>query len=289
MKPRVLLIDADVFAYEAASFVEVETHWGDGYYTWHTDAEEVKRVFMRKVEEVNDTLKASKTILCLSDPDANWRKSVYPQYKSHRAGVKKPLALRAVKSWLMEEHDAQMLPSMEGDDLLGILATSPNYMAQAEKIVVSLDKDLKTIPGTYCRRPLEGGGFPEIEKITKRQADDWHLIQTLAGDPTDGYPGCPGIGMVKAQRFVTERVGVQVFQHEMKRGPRKGQVEVRFEEVPMDDPWQVVVSHFEAAGLTEADALVQARVARICRATDYNPQTKEPILWTPPTRKGKDA
>jgi hypothetical protein len=27
--------------------------------------------------------------------------------------------------------------------------------------------------------------------------------------------------------------------------------------------------------------LVQARLARILRASDYNTQTKEPILWTP--------
>ena len=33
----------------------------------------------------------------------------------------------------------------------------------------------------------------------------------------------------------------------------------------------------------KADALVQARVARILRNTDFNFKTKEPTLWTPPS------
>ncbi len=45
--------------------------------------------------------------------------------------------------------------------------------------------------------------------------------------------------------------------------------------------WDTVVNAYEKAGLTEEDALVQARVARILRASDYDQSTQEPILWTP--------
>ena len=38
---------------------------------------------------------------------------------------------------------------------------------------------------------------------------------------------------------------------------------------------------FEKKGLTEDDALLQARVARILRASDYDFKKKEPIMWTP--------
>ena len=34
--------------------------------------------------------------------------------------------------------------------------------------------------------------------------------------------------------------------------------------------------------MTEEDALTNARLARILTAEDYNFDTKEPILWTPP-------
>ena len=37
------------------------------------------------------------------------------------------------------------------------------------------------------------------------------------------------------------------------------------------------------AGLTDAHALTQARVARILRASDYNFKERTPILWTPPS------
>jgi DNA polymerase-1 len=42
-----------------------------------------------------------------------------------------------------------------------------------------------------------------------------------------------------------------------------------------------VVSLYAKAGLTEADALRQARLARILRWTDWDNKKKEPILWTP--------
>jgi len=35
--------------------------------------------------------------------------------------------------------------------------------------------------------------------------------------------------------------------------------------------------------LTEEDALVNARLARILQTSDYDHKTKEPILWTPPS------
>lgn len=45
--------------------------------------------------------------------------------------------------------------------------------------------------------------------------------------------------------------------------------------------FEQVVKIFESKGLTEEDALRQARVARILRASDYNKKKKEVILWNP--------
>ena len=46
-------------------------------------------------------------------------------------------------------------------------------------------------------------------------------------------------------------------------------------------PWARVVRTFESRGLTEEDALVQARVARILREGDYDFAERQPILWSP--------
>ena len=81
------------------------------------------------------------------------------------------------------------------------------------------------------------------------------MYQTLVGDSTDGYKGCPGVGKVKAGRMLT---GLK-------------QVEM----------WEAVVEAYKRKNKTEEDALQQARVARICRATDYDYKEKKVKLWCP--------
>jgi DNA polymerase-1 len=45
--------------------------------------------------------------------------------------------------------------------------------------------------------------------------------------------------------------------------------------------WERVVSAYEKAGLSEAEAITQARVARILRASDYDFVNKSVKLWSP--------
>ena len=45
--------------------------------------------------------------------------------------------------------------------------------------------------------------------------------------------------------------------------------------------WATVVKAFEDKGLTEDDALLNARLARILTIDDYDTKRQEPILWTP--------
>jgi DNA polymerase-1 len=45
--------------------------------------------------------------------------------------------------------------------------------------------------------------------------------------------------------------------------------------------WQTVVNTYEKAGMTEEDALLNARMAFILRDGYYNKETKEIKLWTP--------
>jgi DNA polymerase-1 len=95
--------------------------------------------------------------------------------------------------------------------------------------------------------------FKETVEITPEEGAKWHLIQTLAGDNTDGYSGVPGIGIKRAE---------QIFK-------LKGYT------------WKAVVETFEEKGMTEKDALINAQLARILTTDDYDHEKKEPILWTP--------
>jgi DNA polymerase-1 len=47
------------------------------------------------------------------------------------------------------------------------------------------------------------------------------------------------------------------------------------------DHWNAVLNAYEKAGLSEQDALVQARVARILRASDYDFKERKVKLWEP--------
>lgn len=250
---RLLLIDADVVAYNAAAACEKATHWGDGYWTWHCDENEVRQAVLDKIDQYREALDATDVKLCLTDSEGNFRFGVLPSYKGNRKSTKKPLVLKAIKEWLIEEHDAYFRPGLEGDDCMGILATAAGV--KGEKIIVSIDKDMKTIPGLYCR-DLESG----VVEISEAEADYFHMYQTLMGDSTDGYAGCPGIGPKTAEAILAEAAG-------------SGDLEVL---------WPLVVKAFAKKGLSEADALQQARVARILRASDYDFKKKEPILWLPP-------
>lgn len=259
---RTLLIDADVVAYQAASSVEAATHWGDGYWTWHCDEHLVKDAVETQIDAMMDNLSAQAYKLCLTDSEGNFRKSVLPTYKGNRANVKKPLVLKVIKEWMIEEHEAYFRPGLEGDDCMGILATMPGR--RGDHIIVSIDKDMKTVPGYFCRNTADNW---DVVEVSEAEADYWHMFQTLTGDSTDGYAGCPGIGPKKADAIL----GGAPQPEDGYYGPGAF----------IRGLWPLVVKTYEKAGLNETEALTQARVARILRASDYDFKKKEVILWTP--------
>lgn len=243
------LIDADILAYQAAAGCEVATKWDDDLWTLHASEREAQGKMLDHIAAIMDKVKADRFTLVFSD-SANWRKDVLPTYKANRSGVRRPMVLKALREYAMEIYPFQMRPTLEGDDLIGIIATGDEIL-EGDKIICSLDKDFKTIPGKHYNF-----GRDEFFQIDEEQASYWHMMQTLTGDTTDGYSGCPGCGPKTAEKIL---------------GP-----------LHPDDYWKAVVKAYTAAGLCEEEALVQARVARICRATDYNFKTQKVKLWNPP-------
>lgn len=273
--PTIALMDGDIFAYEIAAGAEEPIHWGDGLWTLHAWEEPAKVRLEGRIEELSDSIGADRIIVALSD-DTNWRKDVLPSYKENRSGQRKPMLLNILKDHLAENYETFILPGLEADDVLGILATWRKL--KGDKVIVTKDKDLQTIPGLHFLSHREDEG---VFEVSEEQADKWHLIQTLAGDITDGYQGCPGVGIETARKIIEEPFGWEQYEHTFKSGPRAGTTETRWRKREVDSPWEAVVSHFEKAGLSEDEALVQARVARICRASDYDFKKKEVKLWTP--------
>ena len=240
-----LLIDADITAYQATAGAEQEYEWDDDIWTIYTDLKEAKESFNYTVDKLRKETKIDEYTLCFSD-STNFRKAIYPEYKGLRK-TRKPVGYTELKRWAMETHPSFYKPTLEADDCLGILATK----FPGKVVIATMDKDLLTIPGTvYKSKP---DGTAEMINVSEKEADYNFLMQALTGDTTDNYKGCPGIGPKRAEALFKKHGAV----------------------------WKTVEDAYLAAGLTKEDALVNARMARILRASDYDFDKQEVILWTP--------
>ena len=190
---RTLLIDGDIVAYRYSSTVEQEVDWGDDVWSLWSDAKEAKQLILQYLDHLVEATAADDFVFTFSDKD-NFRKTIYPDYKSNRKGKRKPTCYKGIKTWIEAEYESIQMPNLEGDDVMGILATSGQY---EETVIVSEDKDMKTIPGLLWRAA-------EMEDVSEEYADYYHLYQTLVGDATDGYKGCKGIGDKRATDILSK-------------------------------------------------------------------------------------
>lgn len=275
-----LLIDGDLWAYRVAAAEEEAIDFGEGQFALTADAETGIKNLDALMEDFMTRLSAERMIVAISDSE-NYRKTVLPTYKANRDGIRRPMILKALLEHYRENYEVFTRPTLEADDVLGILATNPKVVP-GEKIIVTMDKDLRTVPGLHWNPEKEGLTKDQKPTLIKqREADLMFYAQVLSGDAVDGYSGCPGIGAIGAAKIVAEPVKLVATEQEIKRGPNKGTKRVRWLAEPTTDLWGCIVSHYEKAGLAEADALTSARVARILRHEDYDYKRKEPILWRP--------
>lgn len=248
-----LLIDGDIILYQVASECEGAYDWGNGVYSTVANLDEAKGRVVDRIKALKISTGSDRVLVALKG-DGNFRKLILPTYKQNRAGANPPLLRKALMDWLKKDKAKSVYsrPMLEGDDVIGILATHPTLIP-GERIIWSIDKDLMQIPGKHA--------MPDstIKTMTEAEGQYFHMTQTLTGDAVDGYGGCPNIGPVRAGRILAETEGDPVRM------------------------WQAVLSAYASAGLTAQHALVMAQVSRICLATDYDYQRKVPIPWTPPS------
>ncbi len=271
---RTVLIDADILAYQIASTQEEVFTFGDQE-VYHADLEKGLKEVENHIAWIIDHVDADGAALFLTGPE-NFRKEVLPTYKENRKDTRRPTLLPGIREWMLENTRCFMEQTLEGDDLIGIHATMPH---KGERIIYSADKDLKTVPGLHwCP---EDGEVKEIEEVS---ADRSFLLQVITGDAVDNYQGCPGAGPVAAHQLLYGNMKWVKSTRPFKSGPRKGQDKVTWSLAPLegdDNWWTSVVSAYEKAGLTETDAIIQARCARILRHGEYDFEKGKVKLWTP--------
>ena len=237
-----LLIDSDFLAYKAAQACEIGIDFGEDVIIAQSQFSEVLKVFHNELNKVTKAMMEDNFILYFSSTK-NFRKKIYPDYKGHRM-KRKPLGYKRLVNYCRENHNFKLIEGLEADDTIGIEATR---FADPSNIIVSPDKDMRQIPSTLWNLT------DDVTEITKDDGDRWHLIQSLSGDPTDGYSGCPGIGVKRASELLDKN----------------------------ENKWEAVCKAYRDRGLSDDDALLNARLAKILQKEDFDHDRNQPILWTP--------
>lgn len=264
MSKHIALVDADGILYSAALKGETVC---DGEQLQMVPLEKVYRDAVTRLEQAIAYVKgAEQSFVCLSDR-RTFRMDLLPPhtdgsvgrlgYKGQRKQVPRPILLDGLRTKFADASPYRVLliKGLEADDVCGISAGQLQGQGH-HTTIVSPDKDLLQIPGTVCTPRI--GAKPVYTEVTREMGDRMHLLQTLMGDTCDNYRGLPGWGARKAGE-VLDLMDLARLEHR--------------------DRWASVIEFFEAAGLTREDALVQARVARILRAEDWDATAKAPILW----------
>ena len=237
-----LLIDSDFLAYKAAQACEIGIDFGEDVIIAQSQFSEVLRVFHNELNKVTKAMMDDDFILYFSSTE-NFRKKIYPDYKGHRM-KRKPLGYKRLVNYCRDNHNFKLIEGLEADDTIGIEATRH---ADPSNIIVSPDKDMRQIPSVLWNMT------DDVIEITEEEGDRWHLVQSLSGDPTDGYSGCPGIGVKRATELLDKN----------------------------ENQWEAVCKAYRDRGLSDDDALLNARLAKILRNENYDHDRNQPILWNP--------
>lgn len=250
---RTALIDGDIIAFQAAA--AAQSH--------QLDELELQERILATVQDWTDRAFCIDAIVTISGPrDANFRKGVYPLYKANRPD-ERPEFLPMAHRILCDNTKTFIRTQLEADDCMGILATlrgADGEQVIMNPVIVSPDKDMRTVPGWHFNPRIEdkrGEDFPVY--VSKQAADRAFIIQWMIGDTTDGYKGIDRFGPAGAEKLLDDALP-----HE-------------WEETAL----RKYMTHKK--GYTYEYCLQMARCARILTAENWDVSDKRPILWEPDT------
>ena len=241
---RLLVIDADSLLYAVAGQPAKDSLEGETLEA-KPDMKVLQRKFGSLVKEVEDEValatiskkfKLGETVLVFSDPTGNFRYDLYPDYKKNRRGQKKSDAFYRLRDWAIRKN--VMVEGCEADDVVA-------WYVRNGAVGASADKDLLNTKGRWFDMYHSRRSY---EKVKRKHADHFVLLQTLAGDSTDNIIGIPRVGMKTAENLLLSN----------------------------GNNWDGVVQSYINAGMNADDAILNRRLV------DMSQYTGEGIeLWLP--------
>lgn len=246
MKAPIAYIDADILLHRAVSFVDKEFD-GEPMNDWKLALyyfHWLKDKWLKELGPHTDYY------LILS-VGPNFRAHLYDDYKGNRKDIEPHPAFHDLKEAVKEDISALWELGIEADDLMGIKVSEDK-----DTIALSADKDFATVPCRLMIPTSHGRKKPNFHKFSEAEADVNWMRQTLTGDTIDNFKGAKGIGPKKALAIVPDGT-------------------------PLATAWPKVLRTFLEKGHTAAEALTNARLARILRHGDYDFENQKVLLWTP--------
>ena len=187
--PKDIMIDADILIHKVAFKAESSGR-----------PEYIERNLWDLVWAYTPDFTEGDITLALSCSRAdNYRKDFLPSYKEHRNKKPSPQYLPAAKAKLLELAKEKgwaiaYEDRMEADDLMGRASSSGTHIS------VTIDKDLRTVPGWHWNPDKEW----EPVFVSETQASRFFHQQWLTGDMTDNIPGLFRVGPKKAQALLQQ-------------------------------------------------------------------------------------
>lgn len=180
-------------------------------------------------------------------------KQLRPQFRTMLAEYKSARPVENVFYYLTilraitEVYETYLHDFWEADDAVVLLSkTMPN------SVVISNDKD---VYNQSVGKSYQYDKRKSMKETNASKANMFPYLQTITGDPVDGFFGAKGIGAKGAANFINESMS------------------------PFE-MWEGCVRAFESVGMTEKQALVNMRMASM-----HQLQADQTIqLFEPPTR-----
>jgi DNA polymerase-1 len=202
-----------------------------------------KKTFTRQVENILYATGCDSALLVFSGK-TNFRSDFPISYKENRKSSRKPEGFEEILQHAKDTFTTVTVDGIEADDYVVDLKTKK----PDDYVLSAIDKDvLYQTEGVHYN-------YSTGEDITTTKWDSiyYAYFQTLTGDTTDGYKGCPQVGVVKAEKILKDLETEEAL-------------------------WDTVVETYESKGLTEEDALWTMRLANMHQ---YDGQAVK--LWNPP-------
>ena len=239
----IALIDADSLLYKVGFALEDSIDWDcDDNHSHYSNLEKQQQSIKDKVNTIVKATGCDSYELWLTG-SGNFREDNPLGYKQNRVGIRKPTDFSDLKKWLIDNMNTKVAVGIEADDMVVYLKDN-NY---DKYILCAIDKDvLYQTEGNHYNYDKN----TTIE-VSKDEAIWFAYYQTLVGDVTDGYKGCPSIGDARARKLIDDI----------------------YDEKEL---WKIVVDTYISKGLTEQEAIYTMQLANM---KQYN--GKEIVLWLP--------